>query len=111
MIGKMDKRIAVQARSLTRTKGVKTSDGWATIETVYGSLEPLRGDERRIAEQNGLVASHKVVMRYRADLGDGDIELLPEHQLVIDGVTYEIRSVINRDFRNAWYDVMVESRL
>lgn len=111
MIGKLDKRIAVQARSLTRTKGVKTADGWSTIETVYGSLEPLNGYERRIAEQNGLIASHRVWMRYRADLGDSDIELLPEHQMVIDGVTYEIRSVINTDLRNKWYEVLVESRL
>lgn len=111
MIGKMDKRIAIQERSITRVKGVKTDNGWATIETVYGSLEPMSGFERRIAEQNGLIATHKVTMRYRDDLGDSDIELLPEHQLVIDSATYEVRQVLNRDFRDKWYDVIAEIRL
>ena len=110
MIGKLDKRIAIQERSITRVNGVKTDDGWATIETVYGSLEPMNGYERRIAEQNGLIASHKIRMRYRADLGNNNIELLPEHQLVIDSVEYEIRDVINEDFRNEWYDVRAERR-
>ena len=111
MIGKMDNRIAIQERSITRVKGVKTDNGWATIETVYGSLEPMSGFERRIAEQNGLIATHKVTMRYRDDLGDSDIELLPEHQLVIDSATYEVRQVLNRDFRDKWYDVIAEIRL
>lgn len=110
MINKMWRRAAIQERSITRVKGVKTDDGWATIETVYCSLDPLTSRELRIAEQNGEIVTHKVVMRYRDDLGDADIELLPEHQLIIDGTTYEIRQVLNREFRNEWYDVMVEER-
>lgn len=111
MIGKMDKRIAIRERSITRVNGVKTDNGWQTLETVYGSLEPMSGYERRIAEQNGLVASHKVVIRYRNDLGDANTELLPEHELVIDGYPHEIRQVLNRDFRDEYYDILTERRI
>jgi len=108
MIGTLDKRVTIEKRSLTRVKGVKTADGWATIETVYGSLEPLRGYERRVAEQNGLIATHKVVLRYRDDL-DGE-ELQYDMRFLIDGAEYEVREIKNPDFRNKWFQVMVESR-
>lgn len=108
MIGSMDKRITIEARSITRVKGVKTDNGWVALDTVYGSLVPLNGYERRIAEQNGLVASHRVWMRYRDNLPG---ELLPEHELVIDSIRYEIRSVINHDLRGKYYEVLVENRL
>jgi len=111
MIGKMDKRITIRGRSITRVNGVKTDNGWQTIETVYGSVEPMNGYEQRIAQQDGLIASHKITMRYRSDLGESNTELLPEHELVIDGINHEIRQVLNRDFRNKWYDIMTEIRL
>ena len=106
-IAKLDQRIEIQENSKTTTNGVKT-DSWATIETVYGSLDPVSSFERRVAEQNGEIITHRVLMRYRNDIGSSDTEVLPKYRLVIDGFTYAIRSVINPDFRNRMFRLTVE---
>lgn len=111
MIGKMDRRIHVEKRDISRVDGVKVDNGWTRLETVYGSVEPMTGYERRIAEQNGLIVSHKVTMRYRSNLGVDNTELLPEHRLIIDNIVHEVRQVLNRDFRNMWYDILTEARI
>ncbi len=110
MIKDMWRRAAIRERSITRVKGVKTDNGWATIETVYCSLRPLSSREQIIAEQEGETLTHLIRMRYRGDIGPSDVELMPEHELIIDGKTYEIRAVINEDFRNRWYTVKAEER-
>lgn len=111
MINKMWRRATIQERSVTRVKGVKTDNGWTTVETVYCSLRPLTSAELRIADQNGEIVSHEVWMRYRDDLGTGDVELTPDFKLVIDSQDFEIRSVENVDFRNEWYRLRVEERV
>lgn len=109
MIGTMDKRVHVQKRTVSRVNGVRSKGDWNTLWIVYGALRPLRGDEVRIAEQNGLVASHMVTIRYRNDFDGG--ELTPDMRFMIDSRLHEIRSIINPDFRNKVYQVMTEVRL
>jgi len=110
MIHKLWRRAQVQERSVTRVQGVKTADGWSTIDTVYCSLKPLSARELRIADQNGEVVDHEILMRYRNDLGDRNTELLPRHQLIIDERTFDVRSVENVDFRDEWTRLKVEER-
>ena len=110
MIHKLWRRAQVQERTVTREQGVKTADGWSTIDTVYCSLEPLSARELRMADQNGEVVDHEVWMRYRNDLGDGNTELLPRYQLIIDARRFEIRSAENVDFNNEWTRLRVEER-
>ena len=111
MIHKMWRRADIQERSVTRVKGVKTDNGWATLETVYCSLDPLTSRESRIADQNGMTVTHRVMMRWRSDLGDSNVQLQPKHQLVIDGQTYDVKSVVNVDERDKFAEVMVEERV
>lgn len=73
---------------------------WATVATVWASVEPLRGREYIEAKQGQVEVSHRVVMRHWLDVG-------PEMRLRLEGGrVLEIESVINPLERNERLELM-----
>ena len=64
LVGKMNRRVAVQKYTETRGAQGGFVDSWATENTVWAKLTPLSATERLEVEQMASIRSHRVTMRY-----------------------------------------------
>jgi len=74
--GKLRKRVQIQAATDVRDAHGGLTRTWATIATVYGSVEPLQGRELYEAQQVHSRASLKITIR-------GYEGLTSQHRLVL----------------------------
>ena len=91
-IGLMRERVAVQAPQELRSPTGEATLSWATEATVWASVDGLTSRDVLQAQQANVIASHKVVMRFRATV-------TPQYRLVWRGKTLEIVSISPRDNR------------
>ena len=89
-IGKLNKRIRIQAPTRTRDAIGGSVSGWETCTTRWGSVEPLAGKEVFRGNQVDSRLTHKVWMRY-----DRNIRLNPDMRLIYNGRILNIHSVAN----------------
>ena len=97
-------RIAIEAATETADSGGGFADPWAAPRVVaraWASIEPLRGRERLQAQQLEASVTHKIVLRYRADLR-------ASHRVAFQGRVFNIRSVINVGERSRWLELLCE---
>lgn len=89
-IGSLRHRLTVQRNTTAADgKGGQTST-WGTLATVWASVEPMRGNENKMA---GAITS-EVAYRVRARLRS-DITIAPKDRLVWDSKTLQIHAVTN----------------
>ncbi len=89
--GKLRHRITIQQRSESaRDDYGAPTYAWSTLATRWASIEPLRGQERFIADQTQSGVTHRVRLRYLSGVK-------PEMRFDYDGRTFEIAQVLNRD--------------
>ena len=88
---------------------VPVSDGaggqvvtWTPILTTRGMVAPLSGREAMFAMQREATVTHRIYVRYRADL-------LPSDRVVVRGVTMQVLSILNLELRNQWLELSCES--
>lgn len=74
------------------------STEWVTVWTKKALIETLSGFERLRSMQLKATLTHKIVIRYFAGL-------TPKHQILFDGRLFQIRSVINVEERNRFYEL------
>jgi SPP1 family predicted phage head-tail adaptor len=67
---------------------------WATLATVWASVDGLSTRDILQAQQANLVATHRIRIRYRADVTH-------TQRILWRGRTMEIASVVERDNRTA----------
>lgn len=129
MIGKRRQRVTIQKNTPTRVKGVRT-DVWGDVDEVYAEIKTLGGRERRNADQNEMVTTHEIRMRYRASVSDvlefiaggvfefiaggsfeflfGDTEPLARYRIKFGSKYFEVRSVLHPDPRRETTVMRVE---
>ena len=69
--GKLNKVVAIKAQSTTRDEVNQKVLTWTTITdggAVWASIEPLSNRESQEALANQMTVSHRVRIRYRADV-------------------------------------------
>ena len=88
--GRLRHRIQLQSSTRTQDAVGGATDSWATYKTVWGEVQPLRGQERILADQIQSEVTHKIRIRY-----DGDTSVLPEHRAVARSRTFAINAVMN----------------
>lgn len=71
---------------------------WVTVWTKKAMVTPMSGFERLRSMQLNATLTHKIVTRYFAGL-------TPKHQILFDGRLFQIRSVINIEERNRFYEL------
>jgi len=71
----------------------------ADVAKVWGSVEPLQGRELQAAVQSQSRSTHKITIRHRENV-------TPRSQVLFDGRVFEIESLINREERGRWLDMM-----
>ena len=86
--GHLRHRIQLQSSTLTRNSNRERIATWSTYDTVWGSVMPLRGQERLIADQIQSEITHNIILRY-----DTSTAVLPKHRAIHDSRTFEINSV------------------
>ena len=97
-------RIAIEAESRTDDGGGGSSNPWAApvlVARVWAAIEPLRGTERLRAQQLDDTVTHKILLRYRADIR-------AEHRVTFRGRVFNIRSIVNLEERNRWLELLCE---
>lgn len=65
-IGRLRKRVTLEARSASQGTAGQPAGTWAPVATVWASIEPLSGREMLAAEAAQSEVSHRVTLRYRA---------------------------------------------
>lgn len=93
-------RHSIEIRELVETEdalGGQVSE-WVTIKTVKASVDPMSGNERLRAMQLNATLTHRVLLRYF----DG---LTAKHQIKFGERLFQIRSVINIEERNRFYEL------
>lgn len=68
IIGLKNKRIRFETPTKTTDVEGGLVDSWATIDTVWASLSPLRGEEKLQADQVAGSTSHRIRIRYSTTL-------------------------------------------
>lgn len=62
----MKRRVTIQTASQSSDGQGGYTETWADGDTVWASIEPMKGWERMQAQQMQTPVTHKIVMRYRA---------------------------------------------
>jgi len=75
-----------------------------TVATVWGSVEPMRGQEYLEANRLGAAVDTRIRIRYLSGV-------LPSMQVVYGAHTYDIKSVINVNERNIEMQLMCREKL
>jgi len=96
---------------ITVQRKISVSDGmggqaiqWLDLYTVRAHVAPLSGREALQAMQLQDVITHRVYMRYRADLKASD-------RLVMRGQPLQIRSLLNIEMRDRWLELACDSKV
>jgi len=98
-VGKLRHRIKIQ--TLTRSSDGQGgfSSSWTDLATVWADIKPTSSKERLYAQQLEYQRSHKVVIRYLADLTAG---VTNTHRFTFDGRTFQIKGVRLLDEKKFW---------
>lgn len=79
--------------------GEATLEPWTLSTILWGSLEPLSGRELIAAQQAQAETTHRVRVRYEADI-------VPTMRISYGGRYFQILSIINREERGRELEIM-----
>lgn len=95
IIGQMRERVAIKSQTEVRSPSGETTMSWdTTVATVWASVTGLSSRDILQAQQANVIATHRIRIRYRADVTH-------TNRLVWRGRTMEIAAVVERDNRAA----------
>ena len=79
------------------------TEGWAAITgaPTRAMVKPMSGGERFQSQRTEATSTHKIVVRYFADLTEVD-------RAVIRGRAYQVRFINNVDFDDKWLEISAE---
>ena len=99
--GLLRNRLDVQAPDVRHDTFGQQTKSWTTIATVWGAVEPLRGNERFEAQTVAAQVSHKVRMRY-----DKSLDVTAKHRLLFGTRIFHIEAVMNLAERNRTLELL-----
>jgi len=92
--GRLRHRVLLQSVSEGRDTAGAIVETWSDIAEVWGSVEPLRGDEFFESQRVDAELTYRIRIRYRPGLKSKD-------RVLYDSRTFDIRRVININERRA----------
>ena len=93
-IGRLRHRLELQEKSVTGRDSFGAEQiTWVTKQIVWGSIEPLSGNEYFAAKQTQAAISHRVKIRYNSAINT-------KWRIKFGTRIFEIESIINRNERN-----------
>jgi SPP1 family predicted phage head-tail adaptor len=95
IIGSMRDRVTIKSQTEARSPSGETTFNWdTTVATVWASVNGLSSRDILQAQQANVIATHRIRIRYRADVTH-------LNRLIWRGRTMEIAAVVERDNRTA----------
>jgi SPP1 family predicted phage head-tail adaptor len=96
--GMLREPVEFQSQVITSVGGGASTITYTNRANVRGAFKPMSGSERLYAERLDATTRNRLVIRYRSDLTESD-------RVIIRGRAYQIRSIINTEFRNRWLEI------
>lgn len=101
--GKLRHRVVIQQEgTATPDGGGGYTQGWTTFATVWAAVEPLTGREGLQAQALESAVTHRVTIRALSGV-------TAAMRLSFNGTIYNIRSVIDREERDRFMELMCET--
>lgn len=104
VIGSMRHRADIERPVRNAGDGGTATITWQSLASVFARIETISGREIEMAHGIAGSVTHKVLIRYRADV-------LPEMRFASGGRNYHIRAAIDRDGRRRWLTCLCEEEL
>lgn len=107
MIGAMKHRLTLQARQRVADGAGGYSETWADIADepiVYAAIETLGAAEVYRQQQISAAATHRLLIRYRADV-------TPDMRLCGEAGVFDITGVLDRHHRKEYLEVLATNGL
>ena len=101
-IGALRHRIQIQSLSLASDGQGGSTETWATVATVWADVQPVSASERVYGQKLEYQRSHKVIIRYLADLTIG---VSNTHRFLFDSRTFQIKGVYKMDEKKFWLKI------
>jgi len=92
-IGGLRHRVTIQTSSTVSDSQGGTTETWADLATVWGSLEPTKSWEKFFASRVQYVRTHTCFIRYRNDI-------TTEMRISFDSRTFQIKGIKDPDEKN-----------
>ena len=96
--GMLREPVEFQSQVKTDIGGGATTITYVKRVDLRGHFKPMSGSERLYAERLDATTRNRLVIRYRSDLTESD-------RVIIRGRAYQIRSIINIEFRNKFLEI------
>jgi SPP1 family predicted phage head-tail adaptor len=103
--GQLRHRIAVDVPARTQSASGEIVNGWTTLTTVWGGIEPARASEAVVANQQLGDLDTKIVIRWSERVADISSAWRLRHQTTV----YDIKSVANVRQENRTLEIMCKS--
>lgn len=100
-LGKLNKRVAIQAVTQTTDSAGGYTDSWATSATVWASIDPVSGRERFIYGQVTEPVTHRILMRYNSA-----VTVTGKKRLLYGSRTFNIVQVRNLEEADVWLEIL-----
>lgn len=100
MAGRLRHLITIQAQSTTQDAVGQQTIAWTTVTTAWADIEPVSGRDYFNASGEHAEITHKITLRYGVTVRAGD-------RLVLGTRTFDVRSVLTMNERNAYLNLMV----
>lgn len=91
----MNKRVAIQVDTQTPDGQGGFTSSWATIATVWASINPVKGYEKFQAGQLQTPVTHDILIRYRSGI-------ITANRLLFNSRIFEIKEIINQNEDNVF---------
>jgi SPP1 family predicted phage head-tail adaptor len=112
--GALRHRVKLQAPSTVAQDSFGEDDGGyeatPNLAVRDAAIEPLKGNERFVAQQLDATLTHRITLRY----DPVSAGLTPAHRLVMIGSTnrvFDIRDIVDIDERNQTLEIMAMERV
>ena len=97
--GHLRHRATIQQQSVTRSDSGQENVTWSDVDTVWASINPMRGREYVDAAQLRDQIDAKITIRYRSGI-------IPAMRITEGGNTWDIISVVNPGQRDIRLELM-----
>ena len=95
-IGRLRQEIDVQTNSKIADGMGGFTSGWATDQTVWADIQPVRGNEKYFGDKLEDRITHRIYVRY-------EIDIQTTQRILFEGRIFQVKSVRNymerRDYR------------
>ena len=100
-IGRLRHRVTIQKPTATTDTGGGTAVTWATLKEVFADIQPQSGTSGFRQEQVQESVTHRIIMRYRADIGTN-------YRIKFGTRIFNIHSILNEAERDRFLVLFCE---